>query len=179
MKQKNKSGNLRGLNSSKSHFKSRGNNQPKLTSTQKDELINKTIEWKCQGLTSSEIVENIILHAPLKITVSHAYRLLNLTEDRIHEFSKHDALTIISVHVGHYEKMYRYFNSIGHVKGMNAAMKAKERLLGLHRDANKVVINQTTTTTTTTVNEPPPYDFTKLNDKEKSRLDELLNKMKR
>ena len=80
---------------------------------------------------------------------------------------------IIQDHIGRYEMIYKYFKEIGHAQGANKALWAKERLLNIIKDNNKVTLKKSTTV----VSPADPfvdYDLTKLSPEEKEELEVLL-----
>ena len=86
-----------------------------------------------------------------------------------------DPEKVAIVHLGHYEKIYAYFKSIGYVQGMNKAMKAKERLLGKNKAKQNITVNRKTSITAT---QEPRYDISRLTPEQRARFEYLMNKAK-
>ena len=74
-----------------------------------------------------------------------------------------------------YEHIYAYFKSIKHASGMNKALQAKEKLLNILKEGNKLTIKKSETL----IHAPSrsvEYDSSKLTPKEFDRLNYLLQK---
>lgn len=82
---------------------------------------------------------------------------------------------IIPTHLDIYEEVFRYFDGVDFIPGKLKAMRFKEKLMGLHKEDRTVEINNKQTTI---IEKQVSYDTNKLNQKEQSRLNELLKKAK-
>lgn len=176
----NKNGNMIGMNSG---YKSllvtdpsvRGHRgMSKLNREQRETMATMIIEWILEGHTNHRINELIVERSPVELLPTNVNTLFNYALAVLQDMSQKDAPKIVAIHVGMYERIYKYFNEIDFTKGMLAAMKGKETLLGLLKKP-KVVVNLNRNITITREVE---YDKGKLNEVESARVDELMNKMK-
>lgn len=133
------------------------------------------VEAIMKGYATGELIELVKLYSPVQLPNKDILKQIDSAKAHLEEITELDTQKIISIHLGWYEEMYRYFEEIKHVEGMNKVMKAKERLLGLHKRENKVVINNKNTVNVTRKVE---YDFSRLSEPQKIRLQELMDKMK-
>ena len=88
---------------------------------------------------------------------------------------KVERMDVINNHTNLYEEIYKFFNSIDYGQGMNAALLAKEKLLGLHKQENVVELNQRNTVI---IEQENIYDLSKLNDIEKKKLNNFFETVK-
>lgn len=85
-----------------------------------------------------------------------------------------DIILTIDNHTIIYEEIYKWFSEYGDIAGANRALASKEKVLGLHKWDDQLVINNRIETNQSTVS----YDAEKLSIRERDRLQFLLNKMK-
>lgn len=81
---------------------------------------------------------------------------------------------VIHQHVIDYEKIYSFFDDINFLSGKMKALHQKERLLGFHKENNVLEFNQNNTTT---IEVDMNYDFSKLDQSERERVEVLLDKI--
>jgi hypothetical protein len=157
------------------HPELRGTDKAALNRLQKEQMVGKIFSWIIDDnkTNKGELVVLIKSHAPKKLGDTQCLNLINYAVARMEEIGRQEAQVVIALHVEWYEYIYKYFDEIGHAQGANKAMKAKEELLGIIK--NKVTVNQKVKTT---IIKEVRYNTGKLNDKEKKRLVELLNKAK-
>lgn len=145
----------------------------KLNKLQKEELITKIIEWVLGGVAEKQLKNNVITEAPATINDNDATELIRFALARLSEITKQEAQVVVSNHVEKYEQIYTYFEGIHHAQGMAKAMKAKEKLIGLFKGKNNLVINSKKKTV---INRIVEYDLNKLNPEERKKITELANK---
>lgn len=81
---------------------------------------------------------------------------------------------IIPQHIELYERLYRDFDNWRSIPGKLKAMRAKERLIGLHKESNYVdVYNEMNIEVET----DSQYDLSRLTTQEQSKLNSLLKKI--
>lgn len=91
--------------------------------------------------------------------------------------SKH-VKDVINLHVIEYENIYNYFNNINYLSGKLRVLRAKETLLGYHKENNTLEFNQNNTVVVEQ-QDSSDYNLDKLSESEKRRFEELMNKVKR
>lgn len=128
-----------------------------------------------QGQSTSDIIDLVKIYSPVPLSEREVKSKINDARMHLSEMAEMGSQKIVAVHLCWYEQMFQYFHEIQHVEGMNRVMKAKERLLGLHRREEKIVINNKNTIN---VARKVEYDFSKLSEPQKTRLQELMDKMK-
>ncbi len=143
---------------------------PSLSSEQKQNLLNDVVGWIVSGKAKGEVQSLIKANSPIKLNKQDVDELIEKAKSVIEEITKEGPGEVIKKHVAIYEHIYAYFESINHVQGMNKALKAKERLVGVSK-GNRVTINQTTI-----IEKVVSYDTSRLNETEKKRLEYLINK---
>jgi hypothetical protein len=139
-----------------SKVKNGGYKEPLLNTVQKSDLANRIIDWRLEGKPRSEMLKLIDIYSPVKLSESGAKGLIDHSTRLLEECVQVDAKEIVPVHLLQYEHIFSYYQSIGNVSGMNAAMKAKERLVGLFKKDRKVVINKKTNVV---INRDVKYDI--------------------
>lgn len=152
----------------------RGRANTKLNRWQKEDLTTKTIEWILEGRSRAEVKEFIYTMSPVKLETQHADRIINYALLRISEITKQEVPTVLAIHVEWYEQIYKYFESIDNASGMNKALRGKEKLL-IKTKTSSLTINAKKTTI---IERKVEYDMDKLNQQEKNRMTELINKGK-
>lgn len=136
-------------------------------------LLSKIFFWMAEGHSKGEIKKLIKSYLPA-LSERNITNILDKAILKIEELSKQDIPVIVSLHLANYERIYEYFKSINHAQGMNKALRAKEKLLGLLKE-KKLVINQNKTTI---IEKTVEYDVSKLSPEKQKRLEYLLNKAK-
>src|SRR4051812_1596184 len=101
-------------------------------------IINKTINWSLQGNSRLDLIGLIRTHTGKKLTNIEIDDLIQRSKQVLAESVSTDSNQIINIHVGYYERLYKYFYSISHVDGCNKAMAAKEKLLGMTGGGTKI-----------------------------------------
>lgn len=86
-----------------------------------------------------------------------------------------DLPMVVHNHVNIYEKIYEFFDSINFSFGKNKTLQAKEKLLGYHKDESLFEVNQEEQVVIEVQQE---YDINKLDDGEKVRLVDYLERIK-
>lgn len=133
-----------------------------------------TIESVLDGRSRKEIVDNLEIELKDRNLANTCYnKALDYFKSRI--VIKDDLDTIVNAHIAYYEKIYRYFDSIGYTTGRNKALLHKEKLLGYHRHDNILEFNQENIVNYNKSDQS--YNLTKLSQDEKQELDFLLSKI--
>jgi len=149
-----------------------------LNENNNQKFINQIISWICEeGKNKAQVKNLIIANSPTSINEQQAYELLQQAIDKLTQdyTEENDPIKIINQHIAWYEHIYAYFRSKKHASGALKAMQAKERLLNILKEGNKMTFKKSETTihTTSGVIE---YDESRLNDSERDRLRYLLAK---
>lgn len=145
--------------------------EAKLNPFQKHELAQRVIEHILAGDSRSKLIPIVKQYTPVQLSETGVTNVIEYAQQWLQENVQLEANIIVDIHTIWYEKIYQYFKSIGHVRGMNKAMKGKEKLAGMHREVIKVDKK-------TTINVLPAaeYDLTSLTPEEQIRFEFLLNK---
>lgn len=127
-----------------------------------------------EGKKKAEIFTEInqTIKVPLNETdlTNYYIKALEILEERYGQ----DLPAIKMVHIAHYEEIYAYAQSINHDELMNAALAAKERLLGLHQQ-EKTTVNRKRKINVAVLNKKS-YDMSKLTQEERDRFEYLIKK---
>jgi hypothetical protein len=140
-----------------------------------ENLIDNIIVWLCDEEMKKPQVKALLAQYRPSITDDESEALIdqafeNLATIHNEQYSPQE---VIKDHVAKYERIYDFFNSIGHASGTNKAMQAKERLLGLLKENNMLSL----TRKETVINmDQPEYDTSQLTPSEQVRFKELLSK---
>ncbi len=144
----------------------------KLNPFQNLEITNAVIEMLLKGTKRSEILVMIDEISPVKLTDSEIIQIYESGIKFLEKNVEMDILKVAKLHVINYEEMYKYFDSIGNVEGKNKCMKAKERLLGIHKNSSLKISKRSNITITA----PSEYDATKLSPEDRKRFNQLIEK---
>lgn len=145
-----------------------------ITKPDQSALISKVADLLLSGYSKTEIRTLLKFNAPLNILSNVDFdALIEDGKKYLEETVSTDSKQIVTIHIGLYEEIYKYYKSIGHTEGANKAMRAKERLMGMI-GKNKVVINKKTDIT---IHRKIEYDLTRLTPAQKKRYQELYNKI--
>lgn len=125
------------------------------------------------GYSRSEILKRMMTTVSEKIAIECYTKAMAAIEAK----SQLEAENVIDVHVGWYEAIYRKFDYINFVSGKNAALRQKEKILGLLKDDNKT-IQITNEANITLRKDEPGYDVNKLTVDEVKRLGKYLSRIK-
>lgn len=138
----------------------------------KVELINEVVDWILKGSSYSDIVEK--LESEYSLVQYAAVDMYSNAKKKIVEDTAMEIDQIIHTHTSMYEHIYQYFDEVDFHPGRLKAMKAKEALLGLHKEENIVEINNTLNVETEQESE---YDLNKLTIEEQIQLSKYLVKI--
>lgn len=142
------------------------------------QLIDRIIDWIVdEGNNKDQIMDLIKANSPSETTYEEIYSLMEEAFDRLFKIYEQQTkqIEVIHQHIANYEKIYAYFEKIKNAAGTNKAMQAKERLLNLLKEGNKMTFRKTETvihTTSGTIE----YDPSKLTSEEQEELKQLLQK---
>lgn len=137
-------------------------------------VVIRVLDWCLKGCSRLEIRERIRDNDPLTTyTNACCDELIAQAKTLLSEIVSTDTGQTTSVHIGWYEEIYLYYDSIGNVPGANKSMKGKEKLLGLSGGSRTVINNKTEIT----INRNVKYDeVNRLTSLERVRVEWLLNK---
>lgn len=147
--------------------------QPRTSKPKVLEVKQKILSSYLQGKSKTEIFQEVSKDE--EITYHQVSNGVNAIEKSIYNLTQDDMNNVINLHLVRYEEI---FNIARDRLGLNwlamEALKFKETLLGLHKSEVNLQVNNNEV-----VVETKMYDFDKLNDKDRKRLEELVNKCKR
>ena len=106
---------------------------------QQEQLIDDIQEWIISGVSRGDVRKKLM--DDQKINQQDADLLIEESMTRIAENVLQDPKVVIADHIKKYEEIFAYFKKVGYVQGMNKALKAKEKLLGILKNQNKLVVN--------------------------------------
>jgi hypothetical protein len=135
------------------------------------ELDAEIIEYLLSGYTFSDIVK--VYKEEQEFEEGYTANRIALCQQQIRESAKVDSQLLIDLHIQFYEEAWQYFNEHDNQYGKNASLKAKEKLLGLHKETNSIEINNRTNVEIETEEQ---YDLTKLTAQEQTLLQSLIAK---
>lgn len=151
-------------------------NQKELAFVELEEYLIHTKKWFLEGVSRMEML-NKIASLSSTLTEPQIHLVYNMTtsffENQMIEII--DLQDIVDRHIIEYEKLYQYFDGKDNLWGKRKVMSQKEKLLGLMREENVVEFNQINNTF---IQEESEYSLSKLDEGERSRVEELLNKIK-
>lgn len=130
--------------------------------------------WIVDGYSRAQIIAKIRERNEKTTELAagkYYYKALKYIEQK----SANDAEEVINTHVAWYEQLYRKFHSLDFVPGKNAAMRQKEKILGLLKDDNVIKIENEVNIT---VGDGAEYDLNKLTEDEKKRLERYFKWLK-
>jgi len=149
----------------------------KMNRYQKFTMVVGAFKQIVEGKSKPEVREFIYkYYKGLNLNTKQISNVFDEAMKRLKEINSQDNELTVKVHLAKYEKIWAYFKEVKEYKGQRAAMRAKEKLIGMHKAA--VTVRQTKTTNKITISEVK-YDLSRLNDQEQSRFKELLNKASR
>lgn len=135
------------------------------------ELDSEIIEYLLTGYTFSQIVR--VYKDEKGFDEGYTGNRITLCQQQLREAASVDTGLLVDLHIQFYEEAWQYFHEHDNQFGKNAALKAKERLLGLHKENNTVEINNRTNIEIETEEK---YDLTKLTAQEQQILQSLIEK---
>lgn len=134
-------------------------------------LDTEIIEYLLTGYTFSKIVK--LYKKEQGFDEGYTGNRIVLCQQQIREAANVDSQLLIDLHIQFYEEAWQFFHEHDNQFGKNAAMRAKEKLLGLHKENNTVEINNRTNVELETEEK---YDLTKLSTQEQQVLESLIAK---
>lgn len=148
-------------------------NRQRISKDKHHSLLETVIEYVIQGLSRTEILlllernnENLSKDIAEKL---HAKALA-----AVREKSSTNAEDIVTQHVKWYEELYRKFDSMGYTPGKNAALRQKEKILGLLKEENIIKVENEINID---IKNEPQYDIKKLTKEEQERLSKYLKRV--
>lgn len=149
-------------------------NDKKLLPHEVEKITQLAVEGLIKGYTSSQLSEEVSAlyqSAPIEevqLCIRRAIGVIKLQ-------TLVDVDKIIPIHIGIYEQIYQWFDDMQYVPGKLKALRAKEKIVGLHRESNYVEVYNEVNAEIETDN--GIYDISKLSDKEQKRLETLMKKI--
>lgn len=140
-----------------------------------EQMFDFATEGLIKGYSHVDLMDKIgqqWMNAP----VEEIERQIKRAVKAIREETLVDIDKIIPLHIEMYEEIYREADDMRSVGIKLRAMKAKEKLVGLHRETNVVEIHNEMNVEHEV---EPQYNLTKLSSQEQKRLMELLKKIER
>lgn len=141
---------------------------------QKEGIINNILMWMCEESLNKTKVKSNILSCYSGISEEQASELITEALERVG--IKHnllDLFEIVRTHTEIYETIYQYYKDIGYASGINKVLRAKEDLLQLHNDGNKLILRKKDISINKRA-EPIEYDLGKLTPAERDELEYLI-----
>ena len=127
------------------------------------------------GYTITQLTEKIIAKYPL-VAEYHPKTFVQIIDDAKASFNRElDPLLIETIYYKHlllYDKIYRYFSSINSHNGVRKTLLLRNQFLRL-RGFDGIDIEQNNIL----INEKNKFDFSKLNEEERRKLDEYIWKI--
>lgn len=127
-----------------------------------------------QGLSRTEIIEKIQTAYP-KLSSHNADNIYSNAKEAIVNRTATEAEKVVDLHVRWYEMIWRGFDELDMVPGKIAALKQKEKILGLLKEENVVRINNEFNIH---MKVKPSYDMNKLTSEEQQRMDRYFKLVK-
>lgn len=146
----------------------------KILTLQRD---NDIVSMLLDGTGNKEICRYIVNKYGIKY--SSANVLVSLRRQEIKKRKEFELDNIISIHIHRYEYIYKELLKIGAEGIAMNALKAKEKLMGFHREGFHMKISQGQIHQIRTTRVNDEYNFDRLNEKQRQRLEQLLLKAKR
>lgn len=127
-----------------------------------------------QGLSRTEILEKIQSAYP-NLTVHNADNVYYNAKEAIVNRVATEVEKVVDLHVRWYETIWRGFDELDMVPGKLAALRQKEKILGLMKEENVVKINNEFNIH---IKSKPSYDLNKLSPEEQVRMEKYLKLVK-
>jgi hypothetical protein len=145
--------------------------------TRREILINNIINHICDdGWNREKILQVMANNSEFELTEEKVNELTDVALERLKAlYSSPDYIEqTYRQHIAMYEHIYAYFKKIGHAQGANKALQAKEKLMKILNEGNKVTLKKSETIIHQS--SEPDYDFSKLTPEEQEELRQLMNK---
>lgn len=146
----------------------------KILTLQRD---NDIIAMLLDGLETKEIIKYLRNKYGLKH--SSANVLISLRRQDIKKRKEFELDNLISIHIHRYEYIYKELLKIGAEGIAMNALKAKEKLMGFHKEGFHMKVNQGQIHQIRTTRVNDEYNLDQLDEKKRQRLEQLLLKAKR
>lgn len=138
---------------------------------------NDIIALLLEGKSNKEIIS--LMSPKYRIKPSFVTSLIYTCRRIIQERKNYEVDTLISLHISRYENIYKKLYEIGSYTHSMNALKAKEILLGMHKDGFHMRVDSGEITTLQLQSISSDYDVKKLNEEQQTRFNELLNKARK
>lgn len=138
---------------------------------------NDVIALLLEGKSTREIYKLMDLKYRLK--PGPVSKIVTRARKIIQERKNYEVDTLISLHIARYETIYKKLYEIGSYTHSMNALKAKEVLLGMHKDGFHMKVDSGEITALQLQSIDNDYDIKKIDEIKQTRLNELLNKARR
>lgn len=151
-------------------------NKP-LTELEEQEVITRIINLICDEAMGREKLVQLFLSEGWGGNEESINGLIDKAIDQLNikysspEYRK----SVIEDHIKRYEQIYAFLKEVGYTPGANKALQAKERLLDLLKEGNKITMRNSEITIGGG-EAIPKYDWSKLTKTEQVRLQFLIEK---
>jgi hypothetical protein len=145
--------------------------------TRKEILIQRIINHICDDGWNRENILQLMANNPqFDLTEERVNELVDIALERLNAlyYTPECIEQTFKQHITWYEHAYAYFKRINHAQGANKALQAKERLMKIISEGNKVLIKKSETIIHQS--SEPEYDLSKLTAEEKEEFKKLMNK---
>ena len=142
----------------------------KLSRVQLDNLECDIIEYIVAGMSRSQIISKVVQLNP-KLDEGYVSHKYEECKKQIQERTSLSAEEVINLHVIWYEDLFKKMDALDSISGKNAALRQKEKILGLLKEENILKVENEVNIT---LNKVVEYDINKLTPEEQKRLQEYL-----
>lgn len=147
----------------------------KILPHEEEQMFEFAIEGLVKGYSQTDLLSKLKeswMSAPEEALQKVIKRALKaIKEETLTDIEK-----IIPLHIEMYEEIYQLADEMRVVGLKVEAMRAKEKLVGLHRETNSIEIHNEVNVEIET---EPQYDISKLTTQEQKRLEGLMKKIQR
>lgn len=134
---------------------------------------NDAIAMLLEGKETKEIANYISKKYKMKYSSALVYVSQARTEIRDRE--KYEIHNLVNLHIARYEFIYKELYAIGEYNGATMALKAKEKLLGFHKEGFHMKVTQGEIQSIQQIHVENEYDFVKLTPERRERFQVLMN----
>ncbi len=136
--------------------------------------VNDAIVLILEGKSSKEVTNYLV--RKYHISGWHALKSLTIAREKIKERKALEVDNLISLHIERYEYIYaKLYDMKMYINAQNA-LKAKEKLMGLHKEGFHMRVTNAEVTAVGLQQVVDEFNVMKLSDDNRKRLEELLTK---
>ncbi len=114
-----------------------------------------------------------------EITQGTANFLITAASSKIKKRENWEVDNLVAIHIERYDIIYNMLYDLGAYGNATNALKAKEKLMGFHREGFHMKVTQGEIQQLSLKHVANEYDLTKLPVEKQTRIEELFNKVKR